>query len=363
MGKKKVELKPGYCRRPDGKLQHRFSYNGKRYSVYGSTFQECEDKKVEKIEKIKNHILACNDRITLSEYYVEWQKGREYSIEKSTRYTNDQRWARIEKYIGDEKVAKLETHHIVKMRNEMAKTLAYTTVNDEITLLNTILESAIEDKIRIDNPCRSKSLKPLKTEEDEASDTYHRALTLEEQTSFFKEAKERTWYYELLVFMIATGCRVGEVGALKWTDIDYTKNVIRINKTITRVSHSEYIVKNRPKTKKSIREIPLSKLAKEALSSQKRKARVLNIGGNIFTSTSGGMVTKGQVNAAISNVIEKHNKHNDLQIEPFTSHALRATFATRAIEQGMQPQTLKTILGHSSLKMTMVERRILLCYN
>ena len=65
------------------------------------------------------------------------------------------------------------------------------------------------------------------------------------------------------------------------------------------------------------------------------------------------MVTKGQVNAAISNVIEKHNKHNDLQIEPFTSHALRATFATRAIEQGMQPQTLKTILGHSSLKMTM----------
>lgn len=39
--------------------------------------------------------------------------------------------------------------------------------------------------------------------------------------------------------------------------------------------------------------------------------------------------------------------------EPFTLHYLRHTFATRAIENGMKPQTLKAILGHSSLAMTM----------
>lgn len=353
MGKKKVELRPGFTRRSDGKLQYRFSYKGQRYSVYGYTYQECEEKRSEKIDKLKNHLLLCNERITLSEYYVEWQKTRELSIEESTRYTNDQRWARMKPYIGNEKVAHLETHHIVKMRNEMAKKLSPTTVNDELILLKTIMESAIEDKIRIDNPCRSRSLKPLKADEDEASETYHRALTIEEQTSFFKEAEKRTWYYELLVFMIATGCRVGEVCALRWSDIDFKKNLIKINKTVTRVSHKEYVVKNTPKTKKSKREIPLSQLARQALAGQKSKTVITNISGLIFTTNKGTMVNKSLVNAAIANVIKKNNKYNDFQMELFTSHALRATFATRAIEQGMQPQTLKTILGHSSLKMTM----------
>ena len=346
-----ARLKSGYSRRKDGMLQLRFTYDGKRHYVYGHSYQECETKKLDLIDKIKNHMLSCNDKITLSEYYVEWQRGRELQITDSTRYTNDQRWARMEPLIGKEKVAKIETRHIINMRNSLAKSLSPTTVNDEITLLNSIMESAIEDKIRLDNPCRSKSIKPLPVEV-EATDTYHRALTLEEQALFFKAAKECTWYYELLVFMIATGCRVGEVGALKWTDIDYRENVVHINKTISRISHNDFVIKNRPKTKKSIRDIPLNQTAKEALQQQKKKSRVLDIGGNIFMTTDGGIVHKSHVNAAIAHVLKKMKKDN-IYIERFTSHALRATFATRAIEQGMTPQTLKTILGHSSIRMTM----------
>lgn len=52
-------------------------------------------------------------------------------------------------------------------------------------------------------------------------------------------------------------------------------------------------------------------------------------------------------------MLEKIELSQKIKIEHFTSHALRATFATRAIEQGMTPQTLKTIMGHSSYKMTM----------
>lgn len=346
-------LKQGYSRRKNGMLQCRFTYEGRRYCVYGHTYQECEAKKQDIVEKVKNHILTCNDKITLSEYYIEWQKGRELQIADSTKYTNDQRWKRMEPYIGNEKVARLETRHILSMRNELAKRLCATTVNDEITLLNSIMESAIDDKIRYDNPCRSKNLKPLPIEDDEATDTYHRALTLEEQALFFKSAKKRTWYYELLVFMIATGCRVGEAGALKWSDIDFKNNVVKINKTITRVSHTEFVVKNKPKTKKSIREIPLTKTAKDALKSQRTKTHAFDTSKNVFMTYEGGMVTKNHVNSAISNVLEKMEKYEDTYIEHFTSHALRATFATRAIEQGMTPQTLKTILGHSSIKITM----------
>ena len=156
-----------------------------------------------------------------------------------------------------------------------------------------------------------------------------------------------------IVFMISTGIRVGELGALKWGDIDYKKNVVKITKTVARISNSEYIIKNKPKTKKSIREIPLSKTAKDALVSQRRKTEILAIDGNIFPTSEGGLLHKGIINAAISNVLEKIELSQKIKIEHFTSHALRATFATRAIEQGMTPQTLKTIMGHSSYKMTM----------
>ena len=345
-------LRAGYTKRKNGTLQLGFTYEQKRYFVYGHTYQECEYKKQERIDQIKNHLLKCNDRITMSEYYDEWQKTRIHQIEDSTKYTNDRRWERMKSIIGNERVARLETHQIVGLRNKLLEELAITTVNDEMTLLNQIMESAIEDKIRLDNPCKSKKLKPIEPDE-EASDTYHRALTLEEQALFFKAAKERTFYYEALVFMISTGIRVGELGALKWGDIDYKKNVVKITKTVTRISNSEYIIKNKPKTKKSIREIPLSKTAKDALMSQRRKTEILAIDGNIFPTSEGGLLHKGIINAAISNVLEKIELSQKIKIEHFTSHALRATFATRAIEQGMTPQTLKTIMGHSSYKMTM----------
>lgn len=58
------------------------------------------------------------------------------------------------------------------------------------------------------------------------------------------------------------------------------------------------------------------------------------------------------VNRAISDAIARLEEKGKT-IEHFTAHALRDTFATRYIEQGGNPQTLKTILGHTSLAMTM----------
>lgn len=66
----------------------------------------------------------------------------------------------------------------------------------------------------------------------------------------------------------------------------------------------------------------------------------------------GKRVYDGTVNSAIKRTIEQMKEHG-LETEHFTAHALRDTFATRYIEQGGSPQVLKTILGHSSLAMTM----------
>ena len=72
----------------------------------------------------------------------------------------------------------------------------------------------------------------------------------------------------------------------------------------------------------------------------------------VFSSLSGEIVNNHAVNRAIRSTL-KQLERKGKPMEHFTAHALRDTFATRYIEQGGNPQTLKTILGHSSLSMTM----------
>lgn len=71
-----------------------------------------------------------------------------------------------------------------------------------------------------------------------------------------------------------------------------------------------------------------------------------------FLSSRGQMISHSSANRNIRNILKELDEKR-IHIDPFTSHALRDTFATRYIEQGGNPQTLKTILGHSSLSMTM----------
>lgn len=82
---------------------------------------------------------------------------------------------------------------------------------------------------------------------------------------------------------------------------------------------------------------------REILTRQKEK----NTGKLVFTSKHGYMISHSTVNREIRNVCISTG------IDVITSHAFRDTFATRFIEQGGNPQTLKVILGHSSLSLTM----------
>lgn len=72
----------------------------------------------------------------------------------------------------------------------------------------------------------------------------------------------------------------------------------------------------------------------------------------MFVSVYGKMVDNCTVNRAITSALSRLEEQGKA-MEHFTLHALRDTFATRYIEQGGSPQTLKTILGHSSLAITM----------
>lgn len=147
-----------------------------------------------------------------------------------------------------------------------------------------------------------------------------------------------------------------EAAALTWGDIDYINHVIHVTKTVSRSADGKFIT-GPPKSKSGIRDIPLNDTVKAVLKSQREKletvhGNVASLSRSVFENVYGGMVYNATLNKTISNAIERMNG-DGMRVEHFSAHALRDTFATRYIEQGGSPQVLKTILGHSSLSMTM----------
>lgn len=352
-------LRKGYTRRGNS-IEHNFFYKGVRYTVNGKTYEECELKKAQRIRSIDageclKGSYVKNEAITLNAYFKEWEKSREGFVRDSTKYADAVRWARIDKLIGTKKIRELEPRMMRKLQQDLLATgLSSSSVNDTMTLLRSVLKSAKIDKIIPDNPCYG--LRAVKRIEPRATDTNHRALTKDEQIQAFKFLKN-SWYYELLVFLLYSGCRVGEAAALTWDDIDYAERVIHITKTATRISGTKTVIGD-PKTDSGKRDIPLTNAMADILQKQRMKRLSMTVinpkySNLIFCGVRGDLVKHGNVTMSIHHMLKQGEKDTGVHIDDFSCHALRATFATRCIEQGMEAQVLKKILGHSKIAITL----------
>ena len=213
--------------------------------------------------------------------------------------------------------------------------------------MSNCLKQAVKDELIARNPFDATSL-PRK-----AGDTMGRtAMTREEQELFMEYAKE-SFLYNLFAVMLRTGMRSGEARDLRWSDIDKKQNVIHVTRTVQYINGVGFI-DDAPKTKTSIRDIPLTAEVLKLLENQKNYwgFKVEKIDRYLFCDADGNPVNVHLLQAEIDKTIKRI--HEDGKEFPrITSHVFRHTFATRAIEAGMQPQVLKTIMGHSSLAMTM----------
>lgn len=345
-------LPQGFRRKKNGSIEYRFMIGEQRFSVSGSTVKECRQKEREKAAKVAAGQYVRNEKVTLGEYYKEWEKAHAGTVKESTLNAERVAMRPVLARIGGEKVAKLERRQIIALQDDLKKSYTTTGVNYRITTLGSVLRAAVLDGILARNPCEG--VKRLKRTEPKARDTIHRALTQEEQTAFF-DAAASEWLYELLCFLVLTGCRVGETLALHWSDIDYKRGLIHIRRTVIRSDKGQRIGDS-TKSKSGMRDIPLTEDIRETLRRQRQKVRDLfgdvvsleQAGGLVFvTSRQGTMVDESTVARTVYRIADKAG------IDRISTHCLRDTFATRAIESGMNPQTLKELLGHSSYSMTM----------
>ncbi len=345
-----ARLGAGTRKRSDGTLEKRFTVDGKRYSVYGKSMKEVLQKEHELRRDIAAGIYTDNKNLTLDKYFDEWMAGKRNGTKGNTLKTYKSHYYKhISPRLGSRKIQKIERREILNLQREISEELLPTTCNGVLRTLKTILNDAVRDDIIMKNPAAG--VKALK-EAEKATETYHRALTVQEQKDFMREM-ENDFYYEFVAFLLCTGMRIGEAAALAWSDIDYKRNVIHVTKTVT-FDEDGTINIGTPKSEAGKRDIPLNDTIKGVLSSQRQKLGNIFPMNNqrIFVSVYGDIVRDLAVNRAINDSLRRLEKKGK-PIKRFTAHALRDTFATRYIEQGGSPQTLKTILGHSSLAMTM----------
>lgn len=329
-----MKLGIGVRRRKNGLLEKRFTVEDKRYSVYGYIIEELVDNERDKIDKLSGKFIS------VDEYFDMWIKGKELSVRESTirLYESNYRLY-ISPYIGDMRINRVNRRDIINIQYECSKGVNSCTNNGMLRVVKVLFNDAIIDGYIDVSPCRGvRSIK----EDKRANETYHRALSIEEQRLFFCFCRDN-YYYELFVLMIRTGLRLGEAGALYWSDIDYELNVIHVRRTITRDKSGIFKIGDNTKSEAGNRDIPMNEGIRGILELQKNKSA----GDLVFNSKHGYMISHSTVNREIKIIC------SSVGIEVITSHAFRDTFATRFIEQGGNPQTLKVILGHSSLSMTM----------
>lgn len=337
--------------RSNGSYELRFTIDGKRYSVYGKTPAECKERELDKRREIDSGITGKN--VILDSYFDEFIRQKQNTVKPSTINVYKGTYkSSIKPIIGKMKVRNIERKHLLDMQRKIAENVSNAKANYSMMLIYSIMKHAVMDGIIIANPAEN-----IATLNDSnraaAKDTIHRALTIEE-TNMFLDAMANDWLYEMFVFLFTTGCRIGEASALRWSDIDYEDNVIHICRTMTRDADGR-LTEGLPKTKTSKRDIPLSMIACEALEDQKDKMSARygaqDDSAHVFCTAKGNLITATPIDMVIVKALNRMKKHN-VCIQPFTVHATRDTFATRCIESGMNMNTLKTILGHSSLAMT-----------
>lgn len=150
-----------------------------------------------------------------------------------------------------------------------------------------------------------------------------------------------------IIISLFTGIRIGELCALRWSDINLQAQTLSIKNTLYRIpsvndnSKKTKLVMSSPKTSSSTRIIPLPKALIPFLTSHHSHEKYYVLTGKDTPIEPSNYYVKYQA------VLKKCG------MDKHSFHALRHTFATKCIEHGFDPKSLSEILGHSDIRITL----------
>ncbi len=355
------KLPKGITLRKDGRYMGRFMYHGEPYTVYGDDARTVKKQLDDLRYEVEHSIYQKPNKLTVDKWFEEWIEVYKMPTIKPTTIHNYRKiYNIVKKDLGRKYMIDIRAKDIQRAYNSMvAGGYSTSRIKNAHAVLSGMFKQAYRDKIITENPVAL--ISGIPKGKDKAGGI---ALTREEQELFLQYAETYApRIYRFFYVALCTGMRSGELRALQWSDIDFKKRVIHVRGTLETLPGRKPRI-TAPKSKTSARDIPMLEKTYELLKAEKiRQAETRLKKGEmwepeeglenlVFTSWTGKPLYDSHLSDE-KNKILKHIREDGKEITDFSTHSLRHTFATRAIEKGMNPQTLKAILGHSNLAMTM----------
>ncbi len=322
---------PKYYVRPDGLHESIIKVTMPDGTQKRKAFRGKTDTEV--YNKIKNY---SREAVTHPEgvlFRVEakaWWKEIEPTLEHNTVKSYRPAYERAVNYFGNEVAAKITARDIDTYIRDFSVTRARKTVVTQLQVIRQILRKAEVDGSIQYNPAQA--VKPPRN----LPQTRREAPTKEE-IKLIKESVNLP--FGLFAFLIYhTGCRRGEALALTGKDIDRKKGLVHITKSVYHEGNKPRL--KRPKTEKGCRDVPLLSALSTALPGR--------LGAGFLFSVDGGKtpLTNDQVTGL-------YNQYREASGVTVTPHQIRHGYATALFENGIDPKTAQTLLGHAQLSTTM----------
>ena len=330
------------------------SLDGERRSVSGKTKKEVADKLAALRVAYNTGEYAKRNDVTVEEWIDYWL---EHKVQPRL---SEQSFIKLEallkyhicNHIGHERIQDLDQKRLEEMyarvffckgehKNYKQKDYSHSTVNALSIQFKKCLQYAVDCGLLAKNPHNGVTLHKLRPPKKVSS--YTRA----DQEKIISRCKRGKTQIRIYYFLISTGMRFGETAALTWDDVDLTTGEIRINKTAVAI-HGSMTIQDRTKTTAGTRTIFVGQNITEWLkwhrSTQEEEVNYHNL---VFPNQRYNITN--QANA----VLAWTKLQEELGIEHQGMHALRHTWATRALEEGIDIKVISQMLGHKNIITTM----------
>lgn len=308
------------------------SLGGRRYYVTGKTRQEVIDKLRALVMRHTQGTLCPPSRLTLGEWAREWLRQGEGRWRPSTHRRRRQVLSPVVERLGRVRLARLSPLHIASLLEDLRRE-GMGTRSLELcwATLHTCLEDAVEMGLLGSNPV-SRVPRP-RHQPREGQD-----WTLEDMRAFLRacleDGRPLAWGLGL---MLLSGLRPGEMLGLRWEDIDWDAEALKVRRAITWAGSTWHL--GRPKTRTGERAIALPALALDVLSRLPR--------GEGFAFWDKAPPTSKQVSKVMGELCER----TGLPRRP--AHYLRHCHATLLAASGLDVKTLQRRLGHAQASVTL----------